>query len=77
MRGAILSVNTGIKKRLAAFFEANPDEELTKSDIMVKFDATESAVEQALWILKAEGLLERASVYRASKEVRQRGARVL
>lgn len=62
-----MSANTGVKKRIAAFFEANPGEELTKADMMVKFGATESAVEQALWILKSEGLLERASVYRLAK----------
>lgn len=61
-----MSQNTGIKKRLLEYFAANPGEELTKSDMMVKFDATESAVEQALWILKAEGAVVRAIVYRAA-----------
>jgi DNA-binding GntR family transcriptional regulator len=60
------SANTGIRHRIRAYFSANPTEELTKSDIAIKFDCSEKTVEQALWMLKAEGAIVRAIVYRAS-----------
>lgn len=62
-----MSANTGIRQRLRAYFEANPDEELSKADMMVKFNASEHAVEQAIWMLKSEGVVERAIVYRGVK----------
>lgn len=57
----------GLSKRIAAFFAANPDEELTKEDIMAKFDASEHSADQALWRLKGEGLVARHVVYRAAE----------
>jgi DNA-binding GntR family transcriptional regulator len=61
------SANTGIRQRIRAYFDANPTEELTKSDIAIKFDCSEKTVEQAVTALKAEGAIVRAIVYRASQ----------
>lgn len=57
----------GLWKRIAAFFEANPDEELTKEDMMAKFGASEHSVVQALWRLKGDGTVDRHVVYRAAQ----------
>jgi hypothetical protein len=37
-----------VQNRIIAFFEANPDEELTVDDMCVKFDCTEMQVRTAL-----------------------------
>lgn len=41
--------------RLRAFFEANPDEELTPEDIAIKFDVTSVNVEDALRYMRKHG----------------------
>ena len=40
--------------RLLDFFKANPDEELTRADIMTKFSACESGVAKALAEVRSE-----------------------
>jgi hypothetical protein len=57
-------VNTGLRKALRAYYAANRYAEATKAELATKFGATETAVEQALWALKAEGLVVRVIVYR-------------
>jgi hypothetical protein len=61
-----MSCNTGLKNRMRKFFDDNPDEELTKSDMAVKFDATEAQIDDAIGALKAEGAVVRTIVYRAA-----------
>lgn len=53
-----------LAERIAAFFAANPDEELTHEDLAIKFDAAQFAVGYALAKLRARGLLESVHIVR-------------
>ena len=48
----------GLGAQLLAFFEANPDEELTFEDAKVKFDTDSHNLSSTLSYLKARGLLD-------------------
>lgn len=63
-----------LRALLLAFFEANPDEELTRNDIRIKFrrgggERSTGAMDHALMRLRREGILEAVHVYR----LKQRG----
>lgn len=44
--------------RVRAFFERNPDEELTRDDIAVKFDIEPWQADKLLYVLRALSFLE-------------------
>lgn len=50
--------------RIAAFYAANPDEELTYEQMLVKFNATRTGINEAMKRLRAIGLLESVHVIR-------------
>jgi len=50
--------------RIAAFFAANPDEELTHDDLAIKFEACKDTVDYALAKLRATRLVEVVHVVR-------------
>jgi predicted transcriptional regulator len=52
------------RARMLAFFEANPDEELTVAQAAVKFSVTEAAVQLAAAELERAGRVERVKVIR-------------
>jgi hypothetical protein len=53
-----------LASKLVAFYEANPDEELTLADVCVKFDTPKHSAESRLCEAVRDGLLERVVVYR-------------
>lgn len=53
-----------IRTRIMAFYHANPDEELTREMLMVKFELTLNSAKSILRALYAEGILEHAHVIR-------------
>jgi hypothetical protein len=53
--------------KMRAFFEANPDEELTFEDVAKKFDLPPAKVWTLSRILKREGVCETAYVIRAKR----------
>lgn len=53
-----------LAERMRAFFEANPLEELTLEDMVIKFDATLGTVKNAVTDLKAAGVIDRVIVFR-------------
>lgn len=55
---------TGLRRRIEEFFLANPDEELSKSDMVAKFDCNMRTLEIHLSNMRDEGLLESVHVYR-------------
>lgn len=55
----------GVKARLRAFFDDNPDEELTRRDIEAKFGCSKSSMENAIASLQLEGRVESVHVVRA------------
>ena len=58
--------SSGLRTKLAEFFDANPDEELTFQDIQVKWGVSIACCSRAVRILCEEGLLEdRPRVVRA------------
>lgn len=64
MRGSAAHTKS-LEAAIAAFFFANPDEELTIDDAIVKFDAwSHHSVCNQLGSLAGQGMLERVSVYR-------------
>lgn len=58
---------TGLPARLLAFFEANPDEELSRTDIETKFSVCESTVQNALQEMRNRGQIVSVHVYRKAK----------
>jgi Fic family protein len=57
----------GFRERLRQFFEANPDEELTRTDIMTKFEVPASTVDSALKFMSGKGELEPVHVWRRKR----------
>lgn len=55
---------TGIWRRIYDYFEANPDEELSRADMIVKFGASAQAIDLYLQQMREEGYLESVHVYR-------------
>lgn len=53
-----------VEDRVAAFFVANPTEELTIADIMVKFDCSRTVAAHAVSPARCPVVLERISIYR-------------
>jgi len=53
---------------IRAFYTANPDEELSCADIMVKFDMTRKQVDNAIQNLRKTGFLEPPRLIRARRE---------
>lgn len=64
MSRAGVSNGNGLYHRLRAFFLANPDEELSYDDIVVKFEATRHTAQMAVSRLNQTGLLESVHVIR-------------
>lgn len=56
--------------RIRAFFEANPDEELTYPDIMAKFGLTHVEARTAVKLLRERKQLETVHVIRATPAAR-------
>lgn len=59
----------GLRRRMLAWFEANPSDDLTVDQLAVKFDAKPQIVKVELSRLKAEGAIEAMKVYRLKVEV--------
>lgn len=57
----------GLSGKIARFFEANPDELLTPSDIVAKFGVSPKTVECRLTLLKKSGLVEVVRVVRPKR----------
>jgi DNA-binding IclR family transcriptional regulator len=53
----------GLRSRLIAYFEANPLDTLTSDDIAIKFGVPKRSVQTMLSTLKAEGVLQRNTVW--------------
>jgi len=56
-------------KRIRDFFDANPDEELTISDICVKLNICETAAYRLVGRLKQKGSIEAHYVFRKAQNV--------
>jgi len=59
-----------LQGRLRAFFDANPQEELTLEDAAVKFDATDRSVVHAVHALRRAGVLRsqvQSIIFRADR----------
>jgi biotin operon repressor len=56
-----------ITGKIREFFRANPDEYLTKEDIVTKFGFTRNQVNRAMDSLKARGMIDSTYVYRIKK----------
>jgi len=56
--------NPSIPDRLIKFFIKNPDEELTLSDITVKYDCSRATAENALTVVRTKIALEKVTTYR-------------
>lgn len=64
MRGSAAHAKS-LEASIKAFFDANPNEELTLDDAIAKFDAwSHHSVRNHFCTLAAQGPLERISVYR-------------
>lgn len=64
MRGSAIHEKS-LESSIKEFFAANPNEELTIDDAVIKFDAwSKNAVRNRFCNLAAQGPLERISVYR-------------
>lgn len=61
----------GVAGRIAAYFEANPTEELTASDVCIKFDITEQTARSVISALKCQGLIvtQKVTVLSAPKHL--------
>lgn len=46
-----------LKERIRAFYEANPDEELTADDMAIKWDVSRRTLERTISELRDDGLL--------------------
>lgn len=53
-----------LRSRLMAFFEANPDEELTELQVAEKFAVSSHTVKEAVYGLMRANLLEKVKVVR-------------
>lgn len=62
--------NIGVDRRIAEFFAANPGEELTYSDIVLKFDTCYRTAYNAVQRLKEAGVVEPMHVIRAPSKAR-------
>jgi hypothetical protein len=56
-----------ITGKIREFFRVNPDEYLTKEDIVTKFGLTKKQVDRAMDFLKAKGMIDSTYVYRIKK----------
>lgn len=56
--------DTSVAGRLRRFFIENPDEELTRADMVAKFGSSFKNIDASLTALRAEGLLESVHVTR-------------
>jgi DNA-binding transcriptional MocR family regulator len=56
-----------ITGKIRSFFRENPDEYLTKEDLVAKFGFTKNQVDRAMDSLKARGLIDSTYVYRVKK----------
>lgn len=56
-----------LRAKLLAYFQANPDEELTRADIVTKFGLSANSLDKVLQRMKEKGEIERASVWRAPR----------
>jgi hypothetical protein len=55
---------TGLRVRIEQFFIDNPDEELSRADMLAKFECGEKILDCHLSNMRAEGVLESVHVYR-------------
>lgn len=53
-----------LKDKIVAYFEANPDEELTRADMHAKFGGSIKTLDIHLCALKKSGYLDKPIVYR-------------
>lgn len=58
---------TGLPARIAEFFDANPDEELTYEDALHKFGCTQKHLEVTLARLRAVGWIETPKLIRRKR----------
>ena len=56
-----------LKQKIIAYFEANPDEELTRADMHDKFGGSIKTLDIHLCALKKSGYLDKPIVYRRAK----------
>ena len=62
-----LPKGSGVEAKLRAFFAANPDEELTYSDMLTKFECSRRRLEDAIRELKQDGEFESIHVIRVAR----------
>jgi len=56
-----------LRQRIIAYFEENPDEELTRADMHAKFGGSIKTLDIHLCALKKSGYLEKPIVYRKAQ----------
>ena len=59
-----------LRAKILAYFEANPDEELTRADIAEKFCKSQKTMDGTLARLREDGEIEAAHVYRLPQRKR-------
>jgi len=57
------------RARMARFFDANPDEELTLDDALEKFGGTRGSMKTLLWDMRKRGEIETVTVIRRPKGI--------
>ena len=57
-----------LRQKIIAYFEENPDEELTRIDMHLKFGGSIKTLDIHLSSLKKSGYLEKPTVYRRVKK---------
>lgn len=60
----------GVRERIKAYFEANPDEELSRADMALKFSVSVKTVDIALQQLRTMGMLEPVHAWRRPAKAR-------
>lgn len=57
-----------LKQKIITYFEDNPEEELSRQDMLEKFGGTMKTLEVHLKALKSQGYLEYPKTYRRVKQ---------
>lgn len=60
----------GKREKVRQYFLRNPDEEITLDDLIVMFDMNRHTAWDTVKVLKQEGLIEQAHIYRLTPETK-------
>jgi AraC-like DNA-binding protein len=66
---------TGLRRRIEDYFQASPDEELSRADMLVKFGCNAKTLDHHLAHMRREGVLVSVHGYRLSSAARMNAAR--